>query len=104
MDSLDLRLISLLRENARMSVADLAKSLTVSRGTVQNRIDKLVEQRLGSIELAGVDLEVRMEADGAGETIHEDRNWNGSKWRTTGTDGCPQAGLSHGNANNPGFD
>lgn len=46
MDSLDLRLISLLRENARMSVADLAKSLTVSRGTVQNRIDKLVEQRV----------------------------------------------------------
>ena len=46
MDSLDLRLISLLRENARLSVADLAKQLKVSRGTVQNRIDKLVEQRV----------------------------------------------------------
>jgi DNA-binding Lrp family transcriptional regulator len=46
MDSLDLRLISLLRENARLSVADLAKHLKVSRGTVQNRIDKLLEQRV----------------------------------------------------------
>ena len=46
MDSLDVRLISLLRENARVSVADLAKQLRVSRGTVQNRIDKLVERRV----------------------------------------------------------
>ena len=46
MDSQDLRLISLLRENARLSVAQLAKQLGVSRGTVQNRIDKLVEQRV----------------------------------------------------------
>ena len=43
MDSKDLRLIALLRENARASVAHLAKQLGVSRGTVQNRIDKLVE-------------------------------------------------------------
>ncbi len=46
MDSLDIKLISLLRENARLSVADLAKQLKVSRGTVQNRIDKLVAQRV----------------------------------------------------------
>lgn len=46
MDDLDLRLVSLLRENARLSVATLAKQLGVSRGTVQNRIDKLVEQRV----------------------------------------------------------
>ncbi len=46
MDKQDLRLISLLRENARLSVAQLAKQLGVSRGTVQNRIDKLVEQRV----------------------------------------------------------
>lgn len=46
MDSLDIKLISLLRENARLSVAELAKQLMVSRGTVQNRIDKLVEQRV----------------------------------------------------------
>ncbi len=46
MDALDVRLISLLREDARLSVATLAKRLSVSRGTVQNRIDKLVEQRV----------------------------------------------------------
>lgn len=46
MDSQDLRLIGLLRENARMSVAQLAKQLGVSRGTVQNRIDRLVEDRV----------------------------------------------------------
>ena len=42
LDAQDLRLIGLLRENARMSVAQLAKQLGVSRGTVQNRIDRLV--------------------------------------------------------------
>lgn len=46
MDGTDQRLIALLRENARTSVAQLAKQLGVSRGTVQNRIDRLVEQRI----------------------------------------------------------
>jgi DNA-binding Lrp family transcriptional regulator len=46
MDSQDLKLIGLLRENARVSVAQLAKQLGVSRGTVQNRIDRLIEQRV----------------------------------------------------------
>jgi DNA-binding Lrp family transcriptional regulator len=41
MDDTDRQLISLLRDNARASVASLAKLLRVSRGTVQNRIDKL---------------------------------------------------------------
>ena len=44
MDETDLRLIALLRENARASVAGLAQQLRVSRGTVQNRIDRLVER------------------------------------------------------------
>lgn len=42
MDDLDRRLIGLLRDNARLPVASLAHHLGVSRGTVQNRIDKLV--------------------------------------------------------------
>lgn len=46
MDSTDQRLIAHLRENARVSVAQLAKLLGVSRGTVQNRIDRLVAQRI----------------------------------------------------------
>ena len=45
MDALDTRLIALLRENARTPVATLARLLKVSRGTVQNRIDRLLEER-----------------------------------------------------------
>ncbi len=41
-DALDQGLISLLREDGRASVSELAKKLKVSRGTVQNRIEKLV--------------------------------------------------------------
>jgi DNA-binding Lrp family transcriptional regulator len=41
MDTTDLQLIALLRQNARTPVALLAKRLGVSRGTVTNRIRKL---------------------------------------------------------------
>jgi DNA-binding Lrp family transcriptional regulator len=41
MDSTDLQLIALLRQDARAPVALLAKKLGVSRGTVTNRIRKL---------------------------------------------------------------
>jgi DNA-binding Lrp family transcriptional regulator len=41
MDDTDRWLIALLRENARVPVATLAHRLKVSRGTVQNRIDRL---------------------------------------------------------------
>ncbi|MEY3251962.1 MAG: hypothetical protein RL227_935 [Pseudomonadota bacterium] len=41
MDSTDLQLIALLRQNARTPVALLAKRLSVSRGTVTNRIRRL---------------------------------------------------------------
>ena len=41
MDDTDRRLIALLRDNARLPVATLAHRLKVSRGTVQNRIDRL---------------------------------------------------------------
>ena len=41
MDDTDRQLIGLLRDNARASVASLAKALRVSRGTVQNRLNKL---------------------------------------------------------------
>ena len=41
MDTTDRGLLSLLRNDARMSVAAMAKSLGVSRGTVQNRLARL---------------------------------------------------------------
>lgn len=44
MDSTDQQLLSLLRQNARMSVATLAKKLGVSRGTVTNRVMKMEDE------------------------------------------------------------
>jgi len=41
-DALDSALIALLREDARLSIAALAKLLKVSRGTVQARLDRLL--------------------------------------------------------------
>ncbi|GGK21471.1 Lrp/AsnC family transcriptional regulator [Salinarimonas ramus] len=46
LDDLDRALIALLRADARLPVASLAQRLRVSRGTVQNRIDKLIERRV----------------------------------------------------------
>jgi DNA-binding Lrp family transcriptional regulator len=41
MDLTDRQLLSLLRDNARLSVAALAKTLRLARGTVQNRLARL---------------------------------------------------------------
>ena len=41
MDDTDRHLVSLLRDNARTPVAALAKALRVSRGTVQNRLNRM---------------------------------------------------------------
>jgi DNA-binding Lrp family transcriptional regulator len=42
-DDLDRQLIALLRNDARTSVASLAKTLDVARGTVQNRMARLAQ-------------------------------------------------------------
>ncbi len=54
MDDIDHQLLLLLAKNARASAAELAREVSVSRGTVQNRIDKLVQQ--GVIESFTVEL------------------------------------------------
>jgi DNA-binding Lrp family transcriptional regulator len=41
-DSVDKQLIAILRTDARASISKLAKLLHVSRGTVQNRLDRLI--------------------------------------------------------------
>ena len=41
MDEIDQKLLSLLRQDARLTVAALAAKLKVSRGTVTNRIRRL---------------------------------------------------------------
>lgn len=45
-DNIDQGLISLLRQNARESIATLAGKLGVSRGTVTNRMDRLEREGL----------------------------------------------------------
>lgn len=42
MDEIDRRLVALLRADARAPVARLARAVNLSRGAVQNRIDKMV--------------------------------------------------------------
>ena len=59
MDSLDRRLIALLRENARTTTAALAQSLGVARGTVQNRMARL--ERDGTIVGYSVRLRPQVE-------------------------------------------
>lgn len=54
MDDIDRKLLLLLTKDARTPASDLARALSVSRGTVQNRIEKL--QHLGIIEKFTVEL------------------------------------------------
>ncbi|MDE2133378.1 MAG: Lrp/AsnC family transcriptional regulator [Alphaproteobacteria bacterium] len=61
MDDTDRHLIALLRKNARLPVAALAKALGVSRGTVQNRINRLTAR--GTIQ--GFTVRVRSGAEPA---------------------------------------
>ena len=64
MDSTDQQLLSLLRKDARTSVATLAAKLGVSRGTVSNRITKLEDT--GTI----VGYTVRLKPDAQPNEIH----------------------------------
>lgn len=58
MDQLDQQLIALLRQDARLSVADLAHKLQVSRGTVTNRLRKLEDTQV----IVGYTVRLRPEA------------------------------------------
>ena len=59
MDNLNHQLIALLRQNARMNVADLAHLLKVSRGTVSNRIRKLEDDQV----IVGYTVRLKPEAE-----------------------------------------
>ncbi|OOF51269.1 AsnC family transcriptional regulator [Rodentibacter genomosp. 1] len=73
MDETNQKLLSLLRENARYSIAFLAKKLNVSRATVVNRIARL--------EKEGIILGYRVE-------LHSTVESNGIKaWTTVIVDG-----------------
>ena len=58
MDQTDQELIALLRKDARMTVADLAAKLGVSRGTVTNRIRKLEDEQV----IVGYTVKLRPDA------------------------------------------
>ncbi len=59
MDELDHALIALLRRNARLSVADLAHKLKVSRGTVTNRLRRLEDAQV----ILGYTVRLRPESE-----------------------------------------
>lgn len=62
LDDLDARLVALLREEPRIGVLELSRRLSVARGTVQARLDKLIAR--GAIK--GFGPEVSPEAIGFG--------------------------------------
>ena len=59
MDATDQALIALLRQNARLNVADLSHKLKVSRGTVTNRIKKLEDEQV----IVGYTVRLRPESE-----------------------------------------
>ena len=59
MDETDRKLIALLRANARAPVAALAKTLNVSRGTVQNRLERMMARG----DIAGFTVKARAESE-----------------------------------------
>ena len=59
MDDTDRHLISLLRQDARLTVAALASKLGVSRGTVTNRLRKLEDEQV----IVGYTLRLRPDAE-----------------------------------------
>src|SRR5690606_26080332 len=62
MDDLDRQLIALLRDDARSSIASLAKKLRVSRGTVQNRLTRLENEGV----IVGYTVRLRPQAESHG--------------------------------------
>lgn len=60
MDDTDRQLLSLLRDNARTPVVELAKKLRMARATVQNRIGKLE----GEGTIVGYTVRLKPEAEG----------------------------------------
>jgi DNA-binding Lrp family transcriptional regulator len=68
LDDTDRELISLLRKDARLTVAALASKLGVSRGTVSNRLRKLEDEQV----IVGYTLKLRPDAE-----PNEIRAWMG---------------------------
>jgi DNA-binding Lrp family transcriptional regulator len=64
-DDLDRKLVGLLRDNARLPAATIARTLRVARGTVQNRIARLEQEGViagYTVRLAAADNDRRITA------------------------------------------
>jgi DNA-binding Lrp family transcriptional regulator len=59
LDDTDRKLISLLRQDARMNVATLASKLALSRGTVTNRLRKLEDEQV----IVGYTIKLKPDAE-----------------------------------------
>ena len=59
MDELDRQLVSILRADSRKPAAAIAQALKVSRGTVQNRIDRLLREGV----IQGFTIKTRPDAE-----------------------------------------
>ncbi len=68
MNDTDRQLLALLRDNARMPITEIAKTLRLSRATVQNRIGKLEADGI----IAGYTVRLKPEAE-----AHRIRAWMG---------------------------
>ncbi len=68
MNDTDRQLLALLRDNARMPVTEIARTLRLSRATVQNRIGKLEADGI----IAGYTVRLKPEAE-----AHRIRAWMG---------------------------
>ncbi len=55
-DELDLQILSILRRDARLSYRKIAEELGVATGTVQNRIQKMEQEKVITDYHAGIDL------------------------------------------------
>src|SRR5262245_53737477 len=62
MDDVDRQLIALLRDDARLPVATLARKLRVARGTVQNRLARLEAEGV----IVGYTVRLRPQVEGQG--------------------------------------
>jgi DNA-binding Lrp family transcriptional regulator len=62
LDDTDRRLVALLRTDGRLPAASLARHLGISRGTVQNRLDRL----LAAGVILGFTVRLQSDAEGAG--------------------------------------
>ncbi len=73
MNTLDERLIALLRENARRSTSELSRELSISRSTVQSRIKRLEQSGIikGYTIEYGEDYEKRLISAHVLITVHQ---------------------------------